>query len=102
MSATHVNHSSNGQERLYLAFDLGWIKWRLAFTTGLGHKTQQRTIAARDLAALGSELERVKRHFSLGAEPPASGPPAAGPALRPRPSRHRFRLTNHQSSLHPR
>ncbi|MBI2536818.1 MAG: hypothetical protein HYW06_07635 [Gemmatimonadetes bacterium] len=37
---------------LHLAFELGQAKWKLGFTTGLGQRPRERTIAARDLGAL--------------------------------------------------
>ncbi|MBI4500252.1 MAG: transposase, partial [Gemmatimonadetes bacterium] len=50
---------------LHLAFELGEAKWKLGFTTGLGQRPRERTIAARDLGALAQELVRAKERFGL-------------------------------------
>src|SRR5437899_3681824 len=50
---------------LYLAFELGNRDWKLGFTTGFGQPPRERTIAARDLAALGTELSRARQRFGL-------------------------------------
>src|SRR6266699_1034539 len=55
---------------LYLAFELGNRDWKLGFTTGFGQPPRERTIAARDLAALATELTQAKRRFALPAEAP--------------------------------
>jgi transposase len=61
-----TNVDSNRPARvLYLAFELGWTKWNLAMTTGLGTAPRLRTIAARDVAALANELVLAKRRFGL-------------------------------------
>jgi transposase len=66
MSATHV-HDSTPQEptKLYLAFDLGWTSWNLAFTTAMAQKPRLRTIPARDLDGLQREIQRAKQRFAL-------------------------------------
>jgi transposase len=66
MSATHALHStSTAVPTLYLAFELGWTSWNLAFTTGMAQKPRLRTIPARDLDALRREIERAKQRFDL-------------------------------------
>lgn len=52
---------------LYVAFELGWSRWKLASTVGLGQKPRMRTIKAGDLAALDQELRRAKERFGLPA-----------------------------------
>ena len=43
-----------------------WLShWKLAFTIGYGQKPRQRTIAARDLAALEQEIAKAKKRFQL-------------------------------------
>jgi transposase len=66
MSATH-DHDSTPQAapKLYLAFELGWTSWNLAFTTGMAQKPRLRTIPARDLDGLLRELQRAKQRFAL-------------------------------------
>ncbi len=65
MSATYTNHCSGATSVLFIAFELGWEKWRLASGTGLGTKTRQKAIDARDLAALEREIRRARKHFGL-------------------------------------
>jgi transposase len=50
---------------LYVAFELGWTHWQLAFTVGHGQQPRQRVIAARDLAALAQEVAKAKKRFGL-------------------------------------
>jgi transposase len=71
MSATHTAHSStaNGPV-LYLALELGWSTWKLAFTIGSAQKPRIRTITARDIEALVREIAAAKRRFKLPAETP--------------------------------
>ncbi len=52
---------------LYLAFELGNREWKLGCTTGFGQPPRERTIAARDLAALATELSRARQRFGLPA-----------------------------------
>src|SRR5260370_20254982 len=54
---------------LYVAFELGNRDWKLGFTTGFGQPPRERTIAARDLAALAAELALAKRRFALAEAP---------------------------------
>ena len=61
MSATHVLDSTpTSAPKLYLAFDLGWTSWSLAFTTGMAQKPRLKTISARDLDALKREINSPK------------------------------------------
>ena len=50
---------------LFLALELGETSWKLAFTTGIGQKPRERTLAARDRAALLREIARAKQRFGL-------------------------------------
>lgn len=50
---------------VYLAFELAEKNWKLAFTTGLGQKARQRSVAAGDLEAVEREIARAKRRFGL-------------------------------------
>ena len=71
MSATHVPDSTAvASSKLYLAFELGWTTWNLAFTTGMAQKPRLRTIPARDLDALEREIQRSKHRFGLPTEAP--------------------------------
>lgn len=68
MTTTRENQSSNTAIRLYLAFDLGWSEWKLAFTIGHGQSPRLRTIRARDLESLLREIARAKERFALPAD----------------------------------
>jgi transposase len=58
------------QRYLYLAFELGQAEWKLGFTLGFGQDPRLRTIKARDLEALGAEIEVAKKRFGLPADTP--------------------------------
>lgn len=66
MSATHVPDPNMPAEPvLYLAFELSWGSWKLAFTTGSGQAPRIRTIAARNTNAVLREIADAKRRFGL-------------------------------------
>lgn len=50
---------------LYLAFELSNKKWKLGFSIGLGQKVRIRTVDARDLTAIKSEIALAKKRFKL-------------------------------------
>jgi transposase len=60
----HLEYSAF-EQLMYLAFELSNAHWKLGFTTGTGRRPRQRTIQARDLAALEEEIRRAKRRFDL-------------------------------------
>jgi transposase len=60
-------YNSRAETTLYLAFELGWTEWKLAFSTGMGQKARRRTIAARDLRGLMREIQAAKERFGLPA-----------------------------------
>ena len=71
MSATHDLHpTTTGSNTLYLAFDLGWSSWTLAFTTAMAQKPRLRTIPARDLDALQREILLARQRFALTGDAP--------------------------------
>src|SRR5439155_18735647 len=65
MTAAYTGKVSTAGGVLNLAFELGWTHWNLAFTIGHGQKHRQRTIRARDLAALEQEIAKAKNVSSL-------------------------------------
>ena len=67
-AATRAFQSTAAAPVLHLAFELGQAKWKLGFTTGLGQRPRERTIAARDLRVLAQEMHRAKARFGLPAE----------------------------------
>lgn len=50
---------------LFVAFELGWKEWKLAFTVGLDQKPVLRSMPARDLGRLEKEIARAKKRFKL-------------------------------------
>jgi transposase len=65
MTTAYTGNGSIPGNVLHLAFELGWTHWKLAFTIGYGQQPRQRTIRARDLAALGQEIAKAKKRFQL-------------------------------------
>jgi transposase len=71
MSATHATDPTRPTGPvLYLAFELGWNSWKLAFTIGAGQKPRLRSLPARSLVGLGLEIKRAKERFGLPADAP--------------------------------
>ncbi len=67
---THMNQYTTIQPHLYMAFELSQSKWMLGFTIGFGQRPRLRTIAARDLATLQTEIQLARERFELGADVP--------------------------------
>jgi transposase len=71
MSATHATDSTTVTAPvLYLALELSWTSWKLAFTVGAGQKPRLRSIPARDTDALMLEIRKAKDRFGLPEEAP--------------------------------
>jgi transposase len=71
MSATHATDSTTATAPvLYLALELSWTSWKLAFTVGAGQKPRLRSIPARDTDALMREIRAARRRFGLPEEAP--------------------------------
>jgi transposase len=71
MTTTHSFDSTRSSGPvLYLAMELSWQSWKLAFTIGQGQKPRIRTIAARNTAGLLGEIQAAKRRFALPEETP--------------------------------
>jgi len=67
-AATRAVQSTASESVLHLAFELGQTRWKLGFTTGLGQRPRERTIAARDVGAVELEIGRAKQRFELPAD----------------------------------
>ena len=66
MSATHATDpTTTTAPVLYLALELSWTSWKLAFTVGAGQKPRLRSIAARDTGTLMTEIHKAKLRFGL-------------------------------------
>jgi transposase len=71
MSATHTTQSNTtAAPVLYLALELSWNSWKLAFTVGLGQKARLRTIPARNTDVLLAEIHKAKARFGLPDDTP--------------------------------
>jgi transposase len=71
MSATHSTDSTPATAPvLYLALELSWTSWKLAFTVGAGQKPRLRSIPARDTDALMLEIQAARRRFGLPEDTP--------------------------------
>jgi len=72
MSATHLSQSTaTSAPVLYLAIELGWNSWTVAFTVGLGQRPRVRTVVGRSTSQLLFEIRRAKRRFGLAEQTPA-------------------------------
>jgi transposase len=79
MSATHASQSNTtAGPVLYLALELSWNSWKLAFTVGLGQKARLRTIPARHTELLCREIDKAKARFGLPADAPVASCYEAG------------------------
>jgi transposase len=71
MSATHTTDSTTPMAPvLYLAFELSWNTWKLAFTIGAGQPPRIRSIPARAIEALMREIKKAKQRFGLPEDAP--------------------------------
>ena len=70
MTATKMNSSGNGTRCLYVAFEMGWSKIKIASTCDPLEKPRIKEIAARDLTALAAELAKAKARFGLPDDAP--------------------------------
>jgi transposase len=71
MSATHmIQSTATAAPVLYLALELSWNSWTLAFTVGMGQKPRSRTVVGRDTPGLLFEIEKAKRRFGLPEQTP--------------------------------
>lgn len=57
----------SGQEKLYLALELGWERWKVAFSTGPGQRVWQVSIAARDRSRFEAVFFQACKRFGLSA-----------------------------------
>ncbi len=79
MSATHTQYTAAPHARvLYLAFELGWSEWTLAFATGAACAPRFRKVKARNLGQVLHEISKAKVRFDLPAETPVKSCYEAG------------------------
>ncbi len=70
MTATQSLSIGSNAPVLYLAFELSWKKWNLAFATGPAEAPRQCSVPARDLTALQQQIDKAKKRFGLPADAP--------------------------------
>lgn len=70
MTATVAHCNATEVAWLYVAFELGWAKWKLAFGTSPHRRARLREIEGGDLDALQRELARAKARLGLPADAP--------------------------------
>ena len=72
MAATRTQHSTKRRAAesvptakgvLYVAFELGWNEWKLAFGTGPADNARLRCIGGRNTQALMQEIAKAKERF---------------------------------------
>src|SRR5436190_4075417 len=70
MTAGNKYSNAGTGARLYIAFELGWSKIKIASTCDPLQKPRIQEISARDLPALLQELAKAKKRFGLAADTP--------------------------------
>ena len=71
MSATHTVHRTpTAGPVLYVAFELSWGSWKLAFTVGAGQAPRIRSVPARCTRVVLDEIKKAKLRFGLPANAP--------------------------------
>ena len=66
MSATHAVHcTQTAAPVLYVAFELGWTSWKMAFTVGAGQPPRIRSVPARSASVVLNEIKKAKLRFGL-------------------------------------
>ncbi|MBK8595330.1 MAG: IS110 family transposase [Holophagales bacterium] len=76
-TAAHNKHIA-AQERLYVAFELGWTKWKLGFCSRLDEKAWVTTIDARDIGAMKRTIAKARTRFKVSATCPVASCYEAG------------------------
>ena len=77
---SHFNRgvATSEQPVLYLALELGWNSWKLAFAAGPGAAPRRREMLARDVVALAGEIAEAKRRLRLPPDCPVASCYEAG------------------------
>lgn len=79
MSATRTQYTAAKPGRvLFLAFELGWSEWTLAFATGAAGAPRLRKVKARNLGQVLDEISKAKVRFGLPANTPVQSCYEAG------------------------
>jgi transposase len=71
MSATHAIHATpTATPVLYVAFELSWMTWKLAFSVGAGQAPRIRTVPARCAGLILDEIHKAKVRLGLPDDTP--------------------------------
>ncbi|MBK8595317.1 MAG: transposase [Holophagales bacterium] len=76
-TASHKKHIA-AEERLYVAFELGWTKWKLGFCSRLDEKAWVTTIDARDIGGMKKTIAKARTRFKVSATCPVASCYEAG------------------------
>jgi transposase len=63
-----VAQDTTHRPTLFLAFELSTSTWKLDFTTGSAQRPRERSVSARDIPAVLTEIGRAKERFGLPAD----------------------------------
>jgi len=55
------------EDRMFVAFELGWKDWKVGFGSGMGEKPCVVTIRSRDLVGLGEALGKARMRLGMAA-----------------------------------
>lgn len=77
-AATPTQTAPAATPALCMAIESGASEWKLYFSTGLGQHPRERTIPARRLDRVMTEVVRAKDHFRLAADAPVASCYEAG------------------------
>lgn len=69
-AARQVDFTPAGRRLLYVAFELSWGEWKLAFSTGPGQPPRIKNVPARQTFAVMAEIVKAKQRFGLPANAP--------------------------------
>jgi transposase len=65
MTQTASRGEYSGEGKLYLALELGWREWKLAFATRVSDRVFEVSVRARDRRGLEGAMDLARRHFGL-------------------------------------
>jgi len=68
MTTTPTQYSTDRRPALYLAFELGWSEWKLAFASAPADAPRLRSVGARNTQAVLQEIAKAKHRFGLPAD----------------------------------
>ena len=65
---TSAARGQDSRQTLYMAFELGWGKWKVGFTVGRAQRPRLRSVDAGDVEAVEKEIAAARKRFSLAAD----------------------------------